>query len=237
MPLILPSCLRSLPARPLLPFVLGGGSQVFSRSVVLLLSVERETGALGLMLTHPLAWGMVQGVHPMVVKELGERGALSLGGPVVHPERAFHVLARQGGLPGFKEVVPGLGLYWGGQEGFARAVALVQEGAALPEDFWFFLGVSGWAPQQLEGELAGGSWYVAECESRVVPWPDLGPPEGFEGSEEEWEALRARAGQGGFEKDAALKARQGREGPTLWLRVLTEMGANLEPGQPMFPLN
>lgn len=151
---------------------------------------------------------------------------------MVHPQQAFHVLARRGDLPGFNEVAPGLGLFWAGQTGFGTALALVQAGAASPEDFWFFLGVSGWAPRQLDGELATGSWYVAKCDPGVVPWPTLGPPEGFEGGEEDWEEMRAKANGEGFERDAVLKARQDREGPALWTHVLSELDAELDIGLP-----
>jgi putative AlgH/UPF0301 family transcriptional regulator len=61
------------------------------------------------------------------------------------------VLHRFMGLAGANEVSDKL--YTGG---LPDAVRLVQAGLAQPQDFNLMLGISGWAPRQLENEIARG---------------------------------------------------------------------------------
>lgn len=44
--------------------------------------------------------------------------------------------------------------------GLPAAVELVRSGLARPEDFSLMLGMTGWAPRQLDNEIAAGAWYV-----------------------------------------------------------------------------
>ena len=58
-------------------------------------------------------------------------------------------------------------LYTGG---LPDAIRLVQAGLAQPQDFNLVLGVSNWAPRQLEYELSQGMWHcVAASPDLVLP--------------------------------------------------------------------
>lgn len=37
---------------------------------------------------------------------------------------------------------------------------IVRSGLAKPDDFSLMLGMTGWAPKQLDNEIAAGAWYV-----------------------------------------------------------------------------
>ena len=59
----------------------------------------------------------------------------------------------------------------------------LMEGAASAESVRFYLGYSGWAPGQLERELAFGSWHITDASREVVfagdperVWRSLLPP-------------------------------------------------------------
>lgn len=51
---------------------------------------------------------------------------------------------------------------------FGKAKILVAAGEAKKEDFWVFVGHTGWNPGQLEIELAQGNWYLAAADSALL---------------------------------------------------------------------
>jgi len=129
------------------PGMLDGG---FARSVVLLCE-HSEQGTFGLVLNDAL---------PVTLKDVSpDFAAISApvfrGGPVQLD--TLHILHR-GTAPevGGHEVLPGV--WWGGD--YDRLRDLVREGVVATTDCRFFLGYSGWAGGQLEGELEMDTWYV-----------------------------------------------------------------------------
>lgn len=52
--------------------------------------------------------------------------------------------------------------------GLPAAVDLVRSGLARPDEFSVMLGLSGWAPGQLEQEVIAGSWYVVAAGQNLV---------------------------------------------------------------------
>lgn len=122
----------------------------FERSVVLLCEHDTE-GTLGLILnnpTHLILSDIIEGTD-------NNDFPIFIGGPVesgilffVH--RAFDRL--QSGTHILDNI------YWGGD--FDKLLVLIQENLIDSSDIKFFLGYSGWSPEQLSNELNQNSWAV-----------------------------------------------------------------------------
>jgi len=76
----------------------------------------------------------------------------------------------------------------------------VIESGVAEEDVRFFFGMAGWGPQQLEGEILGGSWHLVQGDERLIfdretarLWDEL--IEYTEGRWVQYEPRLARAGQ------------------------------------------
>jgi putative transcriptional regulator len=142
------------------------GDSTFKRSVILVLE-HGESGSMGLVINRgasltlgDLAKNQSIGIAPERVKQL-----VFVGGPV-EPHRGF-VLHNDERVTEKHEVVPGLYL----------SLTLDTLGPLLkdPEPHLrFCLGYAGWGPQQLESELASGSWLYAEASARPVLEGDPG---------------------------------------------------------------
>jgi len=79
-----------------------------------------------------------------------------VGGPVQHDTLHFlHTASNY--LDGGTEVYDGL--YWGGN--FEQLTSLIDTSQVIPDDFRFFVGYSGWGPQQLDTEIQENSWILA----------------------------------------------------------------------------
>jgi len=138
----------------------------FERTVVLIVAHE-EGGALGVVLNRATEvqvsdvlgnWGALAG-DPAVVFE---------GGPV-QPEAAI-CLART--RPGIEELVG-----FNRVSGAVGTVDLSGDPEQLVEGVVgvrVFAGYAGWSPGQLEGEIAGGSWFVFDAlpSDAFAPRPD-----------------------------------------------------------------
>ncbi len=124
----------------------------FRRTVVLVCE-HGEDGALGLVVNRPTPFTLGQIYEGQGIE--GEGGAdepIHYGGPV-QPEMGF-VLYQGDPYEGSLEVQAGLLL--------GTSVEILRDIAADrgPQRFLFFLGYAGWAPDQLEGEIARNDWLV-----------------------------------------------------------------------------
>lgn len=127
----------------------------FERSVVYLCQNDAD-GAFGHVLNQPttlLLAALMEGFErydrPVPIRQ---------GGPV-QPE-TLHVLHRAPGLVDGGEDLPG-GVTWGGDlDSLVEAFASKEADA---EDFAFFLGYAGWAPGQLDEEIARGDWLLTSA--------------------------------------------------------------------------
>lgn len=133
---------------------------IFFRSVILVLHHD-EQGAQGVVLNHRLD-ADVDSVLPGWGSVLPGAERLFQGGPV-QVDSALGIVALGNGesLPaGVRRILPGLGLV----DLDADPNGLAGQVLALR----VFAGYAGWTAGQLEGEVAGGSWYVVEREGGDV---------------------------------------------------------------------
>lgn len=124
----------------------------FSRSVVLLLDVDKNQGHLGLVLNKETEITL----HDLVPEfEAGANIPVFAGGPV-DMQRLFMLHTLGDRFKGSVEIIPGL--YVGGDlDDVANYMAVFGD----PEDrIRFFLGYSGWSRNQLETEKNNHSWAV-----------------------------------------------------------------------------
>ena len=123
----------------------------FQRTVILLCEYNEE-GAFGFVLNRPSE------VKLNEVIDIGDTfdETVFIGGPVQHDTLHFLHTASEY-LPGGTEVYDDL--FWGGD--FEQLTSLIDTGQASNEDFRFFVGYSGWGPQQLDTEIEENSWIIA----------------------------------------------------------------------------
>lgn len=145
---------RLLVANPLLP------DPNFDRSVVLILAHGGE-GALGVVLNRPSAVPVVE-VLPRWAERASPPGVVFAGGPV--NARAVIGVARRrsGGRPaGWSD-----GPAWTAVSEDFGTVDLDLDPSDVEGDLGavrIFAGYSGWGAGQLEGEIAGGAWWVVDA--------------------------------------------------------------------------
>jgi putative transcriptional regulator len=123
----------------------------FQRTVILLCEYNEE-GAFGFVLNRP---------SEVTLNEIIEvnstfKEQVFVGGPVQHDTLHFLHTASEY-LSGGTEVYDRL--FWGGD--FEQLTSLIDTGQAINEDFRFFVGYSGWGPQQLDVEIEENSWILA----------------------------------------------------------------------------
>lgn len=58
------------------------------------------------------------------------------------------------------------GIYWGGD--FNKLKFFIEKGLIKPNEIRFYLGYSGWEPNQLEQEVETGSWLVADADLNYI---------------------------------------------------------------------
>jgi putative transcriptional regulator len=131
--------------------------QNFQRTVVLLVE-HNSQGSLGLVLNRQLTVGIhevVEGLPPF-------DSPVFMGGPV--EQSTLHYVHRIPSLPNCQLVSDGV--YWGGD--FDALKSQILSKRIEPSDLLFFIGYSGWGPQQLEQELKQKSWIIAPENPQAV---------------------------------------------------------------------
>jgi len=123
----------------------------FKRTAVLLVD-HGEGGSVGFILNREVEMRVDE-----LVEDFPEfEGNLYFGGPV--STDTIHYLHAKGDLlEGSDEISPGI--FWGGD--YKQLKFLISQGIIKPQDIRFFVGYSGWSDNQLEEELATGSWVTA----------------------------------------------------------------------------
>jgi len=131
----------------------------FAESVVLVL-FPREGGPLGVILNRPTRL-MLKDAFPDEQNLRGRSDTVYFGGPV-RPGGLMFLFRREGASEGAFPVLEDLYLsnngtlldtLLGGSEGGVQR---------------YFLGYSGWAPVQLEVEVASGAWHVLPADRQTI---------------------------------------------------------------------
>lgn len=131
--------------------------EIFAHTVILLLHYD-ESGAMGLVVNRPTE------VEPAEVMDDPEtlsayQGTLFWGGPV--EMAGLRVLVRSEAPPEGAEAIVGN----------VHLVPFEEAESRLPADaasLRLYIGYAGWAPGQLDGELATGSWDVRAAAEELV---------------------------------------------------------------------
>jgi putative transcriptional regulator len=123
----------------------------FERTAILL-TEHNEEGSVGFILNKPSESRVSE-----VMEDLkGLDAQIFIGGPV--QQDTLHFVHRYAGLQDAIEIEEGI--YWGGN--FEHLLTMKNTGQLLITDIKFFLGYSGWSPNQLQEELKLNSWIVSD---------------------------------------------------------------------------
>lgn len=134
----------------------------FYKTAVLIVE-HGEGGAMGLVINRPTSISVTRALSEHF--ELPERGELVYYGGPVEPAALF-VIHNAGDIDNDSPIIPGL--YVGSS---AEAFEKVVRSAAKPDGklrFRIYSGCAGWAPKQLENELAQGDWFVLPATAETV---------------------------------------------------------------------
>lgn len=133
----------------------------FKRSIVLLTEYSDE-GSVGFVLNKPISIkiGDVLNEFPKININI------SLGGPV--NTNTLHYIHTLG------DIIPDSikikdNLYWGGS--FEAIKEVIQSPSYDNSQVRFFLGYSGWSPDQLENEIEENSWIVSDLPEKDIMNP------------------------------------------------------------------
>lgn len=131
------------------PSIIGDIS--FNRSVILI-AENNQNGSIGFILNKPLNYSLNE-----LIPEITSDFKIYNGGPVEQDNLYFiHRVPEL--IKNSVEISNGI--YWGGD--FSTVVDLLKEGKLKAADIRFFLGYSGWSPNQLDNELMSNSWVILE---------------------------------------------------------------------------
>jgi putative transcriptional regulator len=134
----------------------------FKRSVVFL-TEHSDQGSVGFVLNKPIDLPLNEILSDFPYF----KSKVYVGGPV--GKDTVHFLHTLGELvPDSVHVMENV--YWGGD--FNRLKELIKEGMVKPSQVRFFLGYSGWRPQQLEDEITENAWVVSEVKASKIMTAD-----------------------------------------------------------------
>ena len=130
----------------------------FNRSIVYLTEYNKD-GAFGFVLNNLSKYKLSE----LFDLELKFNPNVNYGGPV--GTETIHFLHTLGDIiEGSVQVTEKL--FWGGNFEIVKDMAKL--GALNDKDIRFFIGYSGWAPQQLDDELKQNAWLVAESNLDIL---------------------------------------------------------------------
>jgi putative transcriptional regulator len=143
----------------------------FHETVVLLLDYSRE-GAMGLVVNRDTGTRLST-LLPEAEALRGRQDTLFIGGPVARTQM-FMLFRSRAELDGAKHVFDDV--HVSSSQDFLDNILDASE----EETLRVYAGYAGWAPRQLEGEVASGAWHVVPAEAAKVfdadpsqVWPKL----------------------------------------------------------------
>jgi len=135
----------------------------FKRSIVFLTEHNSE-GSIGFVLNKPVNFKVNEVITDFPPFEC----AVSIGGPV--NTNTVHYIHTLGSLiPNSVHVCDNI--YWGGD--FETIKQFIRENTIDKTQVKFFLGYSGWMPNQLEDELVQNSWLVTNMDPKHIMANDM----------------------------------------------------------------
>ena len=129
------------------------------KQAAILLTDYHDTGSVGFILNKPLEMN----VGDLLASFPEFDSPVFYGGPVAND--TIHYLHTVGELLEGSHYVLN-GVYWGGD--YDKLKFLIRTELIKPSQIKFYVGYSGWSPQQLEEELKTGSWVVAYGDPNYV---------------------------------------------------------------------
>lgn len=134
----------------------------FSRQVVYLCGHNETEGAMGLIINQPTDHNLAEVLAGAAIEvPPWPLPSIHLGGPV-EMEAGFFLFSADYECPHYLEVTERIRL-----SSDAEILRDIARGRG-PADYLFALGYSGWAPGQLEAELAEDSWLVLPGDYQVI---------------------------------------------------------------------
>jgi len=133
----------------------------FKRSVVFL-TQHSDEGSAGFILNNPFVLRIEE-----IIPELKNFNVeVSIGGPV-SSDSLFYVHKLGDAIPNSIHIINDL--YWGGN--FEILKVMIQSGMVESNKVRFFLGYSGWQPNQLKNEIESDYWLVSDINTNQVMNP------------------------------------------------------------------
>jgi len=133
------------------------GDLSFNRAVVLLVEHNAD-GSMGFILNKELPFPLSD-----LLPDIDKDFKVYKGGPV-DQDKLFYVHKIPDRLPGSIEIDEGI--FWGGD--FEILHKALQSGSINPREIKFFLGYSGWMPDQLDYEIKSESWILFENKYDII---------------------------------------------------------------------
>lgn len=134
-------------------------SDTYFKRAVVFLTEHNEQGSVGFVLNKPIDLKLQDVLQDFPATDSG----ISIGGPVnTNTVHYIHTLGMK--LPESIQVTKNI--WWGGS--FDVLKEMVLAGMIKGDELRFFLGYSGWSPNQLDNELKENAWLVGEITDEMI---------------------------------------------------------------------
>jgi len=134
----------------------------FHKMVVYICGHVADEGAMGLIINHPTSLTLVEVMEGLGIEAPEvDLPPVYLGGPM-ETEAGFFLFSKDFECPNFIEVTENLRL-----SSDVEILKAISRGN-YPDRYIFALGYSGWAPGQLENELADDGWLALPGDEDVI---------------------------------------------------------------------